>query len=286
MTIRGRNQMRSVNVNAPDASGVRPEPGIGTVTQIESTGRTESHRLNLNLNYRGPQRRIFMNANYTLASVRNHADNATSLPANSLNPDAEWGPSSQDVRHRFNAMVNFPLWYGLRANVNTNAQSASPYNITTGRDDNRVGVSNDRPDGVGRNAARGAPRWELNTRLSKSIGFGGPRGGEQAGGPGAGGGPILAQGGAGIPGPPPGGGQQVVLGGPGGPGGGGPGGGGGFGGDGTDQRFSVELYMQAFNVLNRVNYVNFSGNLLSPFYGQPTSSAQARRVEVGMQFRF
>jgi hypothetical protein len=39
-------------------------------------------------------------------------------------------------------------------------------------------------------------------------------------------------------------------------------------------------------VLNRTNFVNFSGNLRSPFFGTPTSAAQARRVEVGMQFRF
>ena len=48
-----------------------------------------------------------MNANYTLGSIKNHADNPLQLPANSLNPDAEWGRSSQDVRHRVNAMVNY-----------------------------------------------------------------------------------------------------------------------------------------------------------------------------------
>ncbi len=58
------------------------------------------------------------------------------------------------------------------------------------------------------------------------------------------------------------------------------------GGDGANQRFSVELYVQGSNILNRTNYVNFSGNLQSPFFGLPTSAAQARRIEVGMQFRF
>jgi hypothetical protein len=48
----------------------------------------------------------------------------------------------------------------------------------------------------------------------------------------------------------------------------------------------VEFYVQGFNVLNRTNFVNFSGNLQSPFFALPTSAAQARRVEVGMQFRF
>jgi hypothetical protein len=61
--------------------------------------------------------------------------------------------------------------------------------------------------------------------------------------------------------------------------------GGGPAGD-INQRFSLEFYVQAFNVLNRTNFLNFSGNLQSPFFGLPTSAAQARRVEVGMQFRF
>ena len=64
--------------------------------------------------------------NYTLGQVKNHADSATSLPANSLDPDADWGPSRQDVRHRLQGTVNVPLVLGLRANVNVNAQSARP----------------------------------------------------------------------------------------------------------------------------------------------------------------
>jgi len=55
---------------------------------------------------------------------------------------------------------------------------------------------------------------------------------------------------------------------------------------GANQRFTVEAFVSANNVLNRVNYVNFVGNQLSPFFGRATSSAQARRVEVGLNFRF
>ena len=46
--MRGRNQLRSRNINAPDEFGVRPEPNVGTVTQIESTGRSATDRLNVN----------------------------------------------------------------------------------------------------------------------------------------------------------------------------------------------------------------------------------------------
>jgi len=288
--LRGRNLMRAVNINAPDEFGVRPEATVGTVTQFESTGRSQSDRLTLGLNYRVPQTRIFMGGNYTLGQVRNHADSATSLPANSLAPDAEWGPSSQDVRHRLNANINVPALFGIRASVNANAQSASPYTITTGRDDNLDGVVNDRPAGVTRNSVRGEPRFDMSLRLTRNFGFGGTRpatggpGGGPQGGPRGGGqrGGGRQGGGASAPAPQL---QQAGPGGQGGRGGPGPGSGDGFFG-GANQRFTVEAFVSANNVLNRVNYVNFVGNQLSPFFGRATSSAQARRVEVGLNFRF
>jgi hypothetical protein len=263
---RGYHQFRSRNINAPDEFGVRPDPTTGQITQIESTGRSNLDRMTLGLNYRVPALRLFMNGNYTLASLKNHSDNPLSLPSNSLNPDVDWGSSSQDVRHRFNAIVNFPLPQQLRANINAQVSSAPPYNITTGLDDNRDGVSNDRPVGVSRNTARGANRVEMSTRISRGFGFGGAQVGAQGLPAGAGGGPALQQGPGGVPG----------------------GGGGGFGGPGaqTNQRYTVEFYVQASNFLNRTNYLAFSGNLQSPFYGRPTSATQARRLEVGMQFRF
>ncbi len=277
---RGRHQLRSVNVNAPDAAGMRPQPAVGTITQIESTGRSTLDRFTVGANYRWPKYRVFFNSNYTLATTKNDTDNPLSLPSSSLNPDADWGPSSQDVRHRLFTMVNVPLPFAMRASVNAAASSAAPYTITTGRDDNADGVTNDRPAGVGRNSARGAARFEMSLRLTRGVGFGATAGGpqNQASGPGGGG-------------PPPGGGPVVVQ----GPAGGGPGPGPGDGGGGrffgigvppVNKRFNVEFYVQAYNLLNRTNDQNFSGNLLSPFFGNATSASQARRIEVGMQFRF
>jgi hypothetical protein len=274
---RGYNQLRSRNVNAPDAFDVRPEPSVGTVTQIESTGRSNSDRLTVNANYRIPQRNIAFNIGYTLSQARNHANNATSLPANSLDPDADWGPSSQDIRHRLFTTVNYTFPFGVRANVTNQYSSAPPYTITTGSDNNRDGVSNDRPIGVGRNTERGASRLETNLRITRAFGFGSrgvegaPVGGGAGGGRVGGGGP----GGGGRPGG--GGGRPGGDGG--GPRGGGPGG-------NNNQRFNVDFYTQVSNLFNHVNYGTFSGNLRSSFFGRPTSAGQARRVEVGMQFRF
>ena len=229
-----------------------------------------------------PQRRIFFGGNYTLGQVKNHADSATALPANSLDPDAEWGPSLQDIRHRLNFNFNMPFVFGMRASFNGNAQSAAPYNITTGRDDNLDGVVNDRPGGVGRNAARGAARFDM-TRPGQPPDQLRP-GANDAGRPRR------------SPGRRPSrrrdGWRRGAAAGPGrtwwswragGPGGPGAGGGNPFGGG---PRFSAEVYIAANNILNRVNYVNFVGNIQSPFFGTATSAAPPRRIEMGLNFRF
>jgi len=264
--LRGRNLMRAINVNAPDADGVRPEPTVGVVTQFESTGRSQSDRLTTGLQYRMPRRRVFIGGNYTLGQLRNYADSATSLPANSLDPNAEWGPALLDVRHRVNWNFNVPFVLAMRLNVTGVAQSAAPYNITTGLDGNQDGIVNDRPAGVTRNSARGAQRFDMSVRLSRTLAFGPSRG------------------------TPAGPGRAVGLAqGPGGRGGGdNPGGGRGpdaFGGAAA-QRFTADLWISASNVFNYVNYLTFVGNQRSPLYGQATSASQPRRFETGVNFRF
>jgi hypothetical protein len=54
----------------------------------------------------------------------------------------------------------------------------------------------------------------------------------------------------------------------------------------SNDRFRVDFYVQGYNLLNRTNYLNFSGSQQSPFFGLPTSAGPARRVEVGAQFGF
>jgi len=274
---RGHNQLRSLNINAPDEFGMRPDPTAGTITQIESTGRMANDRVTLNANFRVPQRNMFFNVGYTLAQLKNHANSATSLPANSRDPDAEWGPAGQDIRHRVFATLNYTFPLGIRANMTNQYSSAPPYTVTTGSDDNRDGVSNDRPAGIGRNSERGASRVETNLRITRNFAFGGSRTIEGGAGPGAGGG--------GFGGPGPGG---AGRGGPQGGGGGGGRGGGGRGGGqgGGDQRFTLEVYGQASNLFNRVNLGSFSGNQSSSFFGTATSAGPARRVEIGMNFRY
>lgn len=261
--MRGRDQIRARNLNAPLAGGfdpVRPDPSLGNVTAIESTGRTEIDRFMVNVNYAIPEKRFFMGGNYQLGRANNYVDNPFALPADNYDLETEWGPSLQDVRHRMFAMVNFGVPWAMRLGIFTQAQSGAPFNIITGIDTNRDTVVNDRPEGVRRNAGRGTASWNLNARLSKSFGFGPQR--ESTGAP-----QVRRVGGGGR-GPGGGGGPMMMM------------------MENSNNRYRVEFYVQAFNILNRVNYQSYVGNLRSDNFGRPLSAGPARRIEVGMNFGF
>ncbi len=256
---RGSDLFRGRNINAPLADGTRPDSEWGNVTQIESTARSQAHVINTGFNINLPWHRTFLFVNYSLAKAMNDTDGAFSLPVDSFDPGAEWGPAQGDVRHRVSGMFNMNLWQGFKLATSFSGNSAPPYNITTGRDDNNDTVSNDRPAGVGRNAARADNRWDLGARLSYTFGFGRRPGADGAGGPQI---MVIRAGGGG----------ETPM--------------GGFSGGAEDKRWRVELYLAGTNILNHTNFLGYSGVMTSPFFGDPTSAGAARKLEVGARFGF
>lgn len=256
----GRGLLRGRNLNTP-VDGVRPDPNFANILSLVSDAEAKTHSVNVGWNLTKLEwKRSFFFVNYTWSKSDTNTTGAFSLPANGDNLDTEWGPSGGDVRHRASASFNLSPITNMSLSLNARAQSGSPYNITTGRDDNRDGLFNDRPAGVGRNSARTDAQWDLGGRLSYSWGFG-TRG--QSGGSGSGGATIVmggaSSGGAMAP---------------------------GFGGGAADKRFRIELYLSGQNLLNRANYVGYSGVITSPFYGQPTNVMNPRRLQMGVRFGF
>jgi hypothetical protein len=250
----GRNQFRSRDLNAPIA-GVRPDLSLRNLTLLESTARSETRSLELNMMLNHRPRRLTANIGYTLGEALNETDGALTLPPNSFDLSQEWGPSRQDVRHRLSVSMNTDLRAGFRMNMFLRAQSASPYNITTGLDENRDGQTNERPFGVRRNSARGEATANLDVGLvwEHSVGRRVRVNAQRGGGGGGGGGDRGGRGG------------------------------GNRAGDGL-VRF--EIFARASNVLNTVNAQNFSGVVGSPFFGLPTSASAARRLIVGTRLFF
>jgi hypothetical protein len=54
---------------------------------------------------------------------------------------------------------------------------------------------------------------------------------------------------------------------------------------GEDQP-AVSIRADAFNLLNRVNYVSYVGNVRSPFFGRAIAAQPPRRFQVSLGVRF
>lgn len=261
----GRNRFRGRNINAPMANGLRPDTAFGNVTQVESTATLRGDTLNLGVNLNLPQRRTFLFANYASIHQRNDADGPFSLPADSYNLAAEWGPASGAPSYVASAMLSTNVWRNVRVTLNGSMQSGPVYNITTGRDDNGDTVFNDRPAGVGRNSERGKGLWDVGARLSYAFGFGDRD--------------TAAGGGHGMIG------QRVIMGGPGGDAGGLMTALGGASGA-ENKRLRIELFASAQNLFNHTNPVGYSGVMTSPFFGEPTAAQPGRKIELGARLGF
>jgi hypothetical protein len=264
--LRGYDRFRGVNINAP-IDGVRPNPEFGNITQVESTGGQRQHLVHGGLNYTTPTGigiigRTFLFVNYSLNLTENDATSPFSLPADNYNLDAEWGPVGS--RHSVGGNINTTLFGRFNIGLNANWRSGTPYNITTGRDDNGDTVTNDRPAGVGRNSARGDSVFTLGGNFSYSRTFG-----RRTGEGGAGGTTVIMRDGAGAAG----GGQVMVM-----PAGGPV--------PSNSGRYNFNLFLNARNLLNTVNPQGYSGVMTSPLFGRPTGAAPARTVDIGVRFGF
>ena len=277
--LRGRHTMRSRNINAP-VNGVRPNPEFGDITQFESTGRTQSDRLQFEHHVPNHPAAAAdaLRFNYTLGHEKNFAEQRH--VAAHRQPESGRGLGAGEQRHPPSVPGTGPdaaVIRRPRATSTFTLRSGDPYNMTTGFDDNNDGAFNDRPAGVTRNSLRGDWTWGLNMNLNKRINIGGLRTPATPGRAQGAGVNFAQQGGGGF----------------GGAGGGGQGGQGGFGRQGgqgnqgnNNSRFSMEISLQAQNLLNHVTHTGYTGNLSSRFFGTATSVGAARDVNLTVRFNF
>jgi hypothetical protein len=161
---------RGDNLNAPNDAGVRPDPQFGNEIQVESTGRARLNAFTTSVNYNDQKRGTFLRLNYTLAWANDNTDGAFFVPVDARLPGAEWGPGSNDARHRISGNFSQPL-FGRRISASTYWQFASalPYTVTTGIDSNGDGIFNERPTGVGRNESRGFAQFYQGAHIGWNI---------------------------------------------------------------------------------------------------------------------
>jgi hypothetical protein len=255
------------NLNAP-VSGVRPNPALANVIESVADGESRTNSISVNGNYgfssqatgpmmTGPRfdwkRGLMLSGNYYLGKAENNTDGAFSVPA-SGSLVAEWGPSSSDIRQRFNVSLGTGAFKNLTASVSLNASSGRPYTIRTGYDDNGDLVFNDRPVGVGRNTERAAWAWNSYAYVTYTFGLGKktvalPPGIMITSGTGG----ALNVGNTAATNPP---------------------------------RYRLSLQASVQNVTNHANYIGYSGVMTSPFFMKPTAVDGVRRVTLSANVSF
>lgn len=167
---RGIDLFRSIDTNAPTAPlyAARPDSGLGQVRQMQSEGYQKSNAVEVS--FRGRPAHFFTGqVQYTLAKTYNNTSGITYFPGNSYSPNNDWARADTDSRHRLNLIGTFMLGHYAKLGTAFSAYSGTPVTVTTGNDDNRDGISNDRPSGLPRNTLHGPGYVVLDLRLSHEF---------------------------------------------------------------------------------------------------------------------
>lgn len=266
------------NINAPlpgtydpsvPTSGTRPFGGTNAIYEYGSQGVSNQHALRVNLSYNKSRLRIYSFYSYTF----NMANTNGSFPSNSYDQHADYGRTSNDLRHQLYLYLSANLPFGIQVNTNVLAHSGAPFNITLGQDTNGDAQYSDRPTWatdltrasvvhttwgvfdalpiagqktIPINLGTSPITIQVDQRIARNFAFG----------------PVLPE-------PPPApGARPPAKPAP------------------VRRRYSLDLTAYAENVLNHPNYVNPSGVLNNALFGRTTSDEGARLLTFGAFFNF
>jgi hypothetical protein len=244
---RGYNQFNNRDLNPRDpVSGLRPDPNFLRITQYETEGHAWYKALLMSLERRGAKGPGF-GVSYTLSRTIRDVEGFLFLAQDQLNPAADKSLASNNRTHQLVGRMNWALPGGFQVAGIVQYRSGTPWNVTTGRDNNGDTEQNDRPDlanpngnrldrstyfsdftgrvgNLGRNANIGPSFVTLDARVSKFV--------------------------------------QM-------------------------QRLRLEAFIEAFNATNKVNLGSPVGNLRSSTFGTSTSiQGNQRQVELGFRLDF
>ena len=181
--IREYHRLRTRNLNAPyDArfetrractpdtpvdACVKPDPTLGNIINLESTGNDIKHALRLSVRKRFS---IFNGElNYDIQRVRGDVQGSPgAMLSNAWDLRADWGRSPQPT-HEIGASLNASLPLGVFVSGEMAYHSGRYYTITTGRDDNRDSNVNDRPAGVIPQSEHGPRYFNVDFNISKAF---------------------------------------------------------------------------------------------------------------------
>jgi hypothetical protein len=283
------------NVNTP-IGGVRPDPDFANVVVATSDAWGRQHNVNASANLNlgpmartggpagpGPGGMVMMGGGermmvvmagggpaatsgprwqwnrglsvsgfYTYGRNYDNTDGAFAIPASIILAN-EWGPALFDRRHNMHSAVTSTALRNLTMRVGVSASSAPPINIRTGTDDNADTIFNDRPAGIGRNAGRTWSTWNTSANFGYSFTLGKKT--------------VTSTGGVQIMGSPAGLTVNPTA-------------------ATTTPRYRLNISVNVNNLWNQPVYSGFSGIITSPFFLQPTSANQLRRITFSTNVSF
>ncbi len=250
--VRGIELYRMRNINAPlPGTGGPPDPNFVNIDQFESSGRSRSHSVTLSV-HTTVGKRIDLLGQYTFSKALDDTSGMFSLPADNYDLRPEFGRADYDRRHRVNVIGTYRLPGGFRAGSIVSINSAMPYNITTGFDNNGYTVPNDRPTGVNRNTGKGPGYASVDLHLAKQITLRSreasaarPAAQEQPS-------PLSAL----------------------------------SAGSSKIGGLRLDVGIDAFNVLNHVNYKDYVGIQSSRYFGRSNAANPARQLQLSLRLHF
>ncbi len=250
--VRGITLYRMRNINAPLAgTAALPDPNFINVDQFESSGRSRSHSMTVSFKTTVGKRMDLL-GQYAFSKALDDTSGMLSLPANNYDLRPEFGRADYDRRHRLNVIGTYRLPGGFRLGSIVSLNSGVPYNITIGFDNNGDTVPNDRPLGVNRNTGKGPGYASMDLHFAKQITF---RSREASAARPAAREHPLPLSALSAESPKTGG-------------------------------LRLEVGIDAFNLLNHVNYKNYVGIQSSPFFGRPNAASPARQLQLSLRFHF
>ena len=161
---RGIKPTRTRDINAPlPTTGIRPNPAEGQVLQEQSSGLSSHRHLKATMRQRFSIFNITANYGWYEGKSDSPVGFNASPPTNSYDLEQDWGNAGNGP-HTFNASVNSRMPLNVYLTTTVNFKSGNYYTITTGKDDNKDGVINDRPPASQRTAY-----WVRTSSMSVSI---------------------------------------------------------------------------------------------------------------------
>ena len=139
---------------------------------LDMSNRIKVNMLSLRLERRFRDRLGFL-LGYTLGDTKQFSGAtfgaAQPVDANNKFNPLDFGPTENDVRHRFTGNVIYTLPFDFNVSTIVTANSGAAYNHTTGQDGNLDFQRNDRPEGVRFNSLRADGYFQADFRVSKKF---------------------------------------------------------------------------------------------------------------------